>query len=90
MNGLHRDYTPQVTTEENAMLVAPFSQDESRATIYQMNHNTTPDPNGFPPEFYQVFWHAIKNDQMALFMKFDKGELPLHSLNFGTIILLRK
>ena len=90
MNELYRDDIPQVTTEENAMLVAPFSKDEVRAAINQMNYSTTPSPNGFPPEFHQVFWHEIKDDQMALFREFHKGELPLHILNFGTIILLQK
>ena len=32
----------------------------------------------------------IKGDLMALFEAFHRGELPLHSLNFGTIILLPK
>jgi hypothetical protein len=53
-----------------------------------MNHNTAPVPDGFPPEFYQVFWNVIKDDLMALFIDFHKGELPLHGLNFGTIILI--
>jgi hypothetical protein len=33
---------------------------------------------------------VIKDDLMALFTDFHKGELPLHSLNFGTIILIPK
>jgi hypothetical protein len=44
----------------------------------------------FPIEFYQTFWEVIKNDLMALFDDFHKGELPLYRLNFGTIILLPK
>jgi hypothetical protein len=35
--------------------------------IFQMNHNTA---DGFPPEFYQVFWIVIKDDLMALFIDF--------------------
>jgi hypothetical protein len=33
---------------------------------------------------------AIKVDLMARFDEFRKGTLPLHSLNFGTIILVPK
>ncbi|WVZ96489.1 hypothetical protein U9M48_042121 [Paspalum notatum var. saurae] len=62
--------------------------------MFQMKHNTAPGPDGgtdgFPPEFYQVFWSVIKEDLMALFADFHRGTLPLHSLNFGTIILLPK
>jgi hypothetical protein len=55
-----------------------------------MNHNTALGSDGFPLEFYQVFWNVIKDDLMALFTDFHKGELLLHSLNFGTIILISK
>ena len=55
-----------------------------------MEHNKAPGPDGFPAEFYQVFWDVIKEDLMALFQDFHQGTLPLHSLNFGTIILLPK
>ena len=55
-----------------------------------MEHNKAPGLDGFPPEFYQVFWHVIKDDLMALFDDFHNGTLPLHSLNIGTIILLPK
>ena len=55
-----------------------------------MEHNKAPGPDGFPAEFYQVFWDIIKEDLMALFKEFHQGNLPLQSLNFGTIILLPK
>jgi len=71
-------------------LVAEFTKEEIRGAIFQMNHKTVPGPDGFPPEFYQVFWNVIKDDLMPLFIDFNKGELPLHSLNFGTIILIPK
>ncbi|WVZ96321.1 hypothetical protein U9M48_041976 [Paspalum notatum var. saurae] len=63
---------------------------EVRRAIFDMKQNTAPGPDGFPPEFYQVFWNTIKDDLMAMFTEFHKGSLPLHSLNFGTIILLPK
>jgi hypothetical protein len=55
-----------------------------------MEHNKAPGPNGFPAKFYQAFWELIKDDLMTLFHDFYKGDLPLYSLNFGTIILLPK
>jgi hypothetical protein len=55
-----------------------------------MEHNKAPGLDGFPPEFYQVFWEDIKEDLMALFMDFKEGTLPLNRLIFGTIILLPK
>jgi hypothetical protein len=36
------------------------------------------------------FWETIKSDVMVMFLAFQRGELPLFHLNFGTIILLPK
>ena len=58
--------------------------------IFQMEHNKAPRPDGFSAEFYHAFWDTIKGDLMAMLSEFHKGELPLYSLNFGTIILLPK
>jgi hypothetical protein len=55
-----------------------------------MEHNKTLGPDGFPAEFYQVFWELIKDDLMPLFLEFHKGNLSLFSLNFGIITLLCK
>jgi hypothetical protein len=74
----------------NATLVSPFPKEEVRLAIFQMEHNKAPGPDGFPTKFYQTFWSLMKLDLMALFANFHKGDLPLYSLNFGTIILLPK
>jgi hypothetical protein len=61
-----------------------------REAIFQMKHNKAPGPDGFPVEFYQVFWSLIKDDLMAMFREFHRGRLPLFNLNFGTISLIPK
>jgi hypothetical protein len=81
---------PQVSDLENEFLTKPFTHEEVRAAIFQMEHNKAPGLDGFSPEFYQVFWGLIKNDLMALFSDFHQGTLPLNRLNFGNIILLPK
>jgi mannosylglycoprotein endo-beta-mannosidase len=47
---------PQVSDEENEVLIAEFTENEVREAIFQMEHNKAPGPDGFPAEFYQVFW----------------------------------
>jgi hypothetical protein len=79
-----------VSSEENDILTSIFTEKEVKAAIFQMEHNKAPGPDGFPTEFYQVFWEIIKIDLMALFYEFHKGDLPLFSLNFGIITLLSK
>ena len=81
---------PQVSLLENDALTQPFSEKEIKEAIFQMEHNKAPGPDGFPAEFYQVFWNVIKYDLLELFNDFHNGTLPLFSLNFGTIILLPK
>jgi hypothetical protein len=79
-----------VTQLEKDLLEAEFSEKEVREAIFGMKHNKAPGPDGFPAEFYQVFWSLIKNDLMAMFRDFHHGDLPLFSLNFGIITLLPK
>ena len=81
---------PQVSDFENDILTAEFAEAKVKAAIFQMEHNKAPGPDGFPAEFYQVFWEVIKVDLMAMFHDFHKEDLPLFSLNFGIITLLPK
>ena len=55
-----------------------------------MEHNKAPGPDGFPVEFYQVFWEVIKDDLLVLFADFHNEDLNLFSLNFGIITLIPK
>jgi mannosylglycoprotein endo-beta-mannosidase len=52
----HIQDIPQVSDEENEMLIAEFTENEVREEVFQMEHNKAPGPDGFPAEFYQVFW----------------------------------
>jgi hypothetical protein len=81
-----KDNIPQVLELENEMLIQSFSEEEVRKTVFQMEHNKAPGPDGFPAEFYQACWDIIKEDLMALFTEFHSVTLPLYSLNFDTII----
>ena len=81
---------PQVSPEENDILVADFTESEVREAIFQMENNKAPGPDGFPAEFYQVFWGVIKDDLLSLFYEFHKEALDLFSLNFGIISLIPK
>jgi mannosylglycoprotein endo-beta-mannosidase len=55
LDGLQTEDIPQVSALENELLTADFTEDEVRTAIFQMEHNKAPGPDGFPPEFYQVF-----------------------------------
>jgi hypothetical protein len=84
------DDIPRVSPEENALLTSPYSEEEIRKAVFQMEHNKAPGPDGFPAEFYQSFWDIIKVDLMDLFSELHLGQLDLFLINFGEIILLPK
>ena len=84
------DDIPQVSPEENNFLTSPYSEEEIRKAVFQMEHNKAPGPDGFPAEFYQSFWDIIKEDILELFAQLHSGQLDLFRINFGEIILLPK
>ena len=81
---------PQLTANDNDILVAPFSEKEVFDAIMQMKNNKAPGPDGFPAEFYKKCWHIIKGDLLPMFHYLFSGQLQLFHLNFGTITLLPK
>jgi hypothetical protein len=84
------DDIPQLSSEEKNLLSADFTEIEVEEVVMQMKKNKAPGPDGFPAEFYQVFWDTIKDDMMAMFYQLQTGNLPLFRLNFGIITLLPK
>jgi hypothetical protein len=79
-----------MSDEENDQLVKPFSEEEVRHAVFQMENNKALGPHRFPTEFYEACWNFIKEDLMALFLNFHDGALHLYRLNFGMIILIPK
>ena len=61
------DDIPQVSELENNILIAKFFEAEVKEAIFSMEHNKAPGLDGFPAEFYQVFWEVIKADLVATF-----------------------
>ena len=51
-----RDDIAQVSDEENSLLTATFSEEEVRRAVFQIEHNKAPGPDGFPAEFFPVFF----------------------------------
>ena len=81
---------PQVSSEENDILISPFTESKVRDVVFQMEHNKALGSNGFPVEFYQVFWEVIKDDLLPLFVELHSEALDLYNQNFGVITLIPK
>jgi hypothetical protein len=63
--------------EENADLIRPFSEEEVKYALFQMERNKATGPDGLPVEFFQKNWSVIKSDMMALFKEFREGEMDI-------------
>jgi hypothetical protein len=46
---------PQVPEEDNEVLTAPFSEEEVKMVVFDMEHNKAPGPDGFPLNFTNSF-----------------------------------
>jgi hypothetical protein len=79
---------PQLSSEEKELLSSDFTELEVMEAIMEMKKNKAPGPDGFPAEFYQVFWDIIKEDLVAMFFQLQASDLPLFKLNFSIITLL--
>jgi hypothetical protein len=49
-------YLKLYTHDENDALAAKFSKKAVCDAIFQMKHNKAPSLDGFPAQFYQLFW----------------------------------
>jgi hypothetical protein len=90
MDESRTDDIPQVSNDENTFLNAPFTEEEIRKAVFEMEHNKAPGPDGCLAEFYQHFWEVIKADLLEMFECLHAGHLDLFLLNFGEIVLLPK
>jgi hypothetical protein len=53
-----------VSGMDNYELTKPFSKEDIKKALYQMEKNKAAWPDGLPIEFYQVYWNVVKKDIM--------------------------
>ena len=84
------DENEWVQEYENEILTQPFSEEEIKEALFQMEKNKAAGPDSIPIEFYQSCWEIVKNDIIQLFDDFYNGLLDVSRLNYGVITLLPK
>jgi hypothetical protein len=87
--GLWKD-GEKVTDEDNHTLTQPFSEEEVKQALFQMEQNKASGPDCIPIEFYQKCWGIIKQEIMEMFSEFYEGNLNVNRINYGVITLLPK
>jgi hypothetical protein len=81
---------PKVSQDDNELLCKPFSEKEVKDALDQMEENKAARPDKIPIEFYQSYWHIVKDDVVQLFDDFFNQKVNSSRVNYGVITLLPK
>jgi mannosylglycoprotein endo-beta-mannosidase len=79
-----------LTEEDRVEMDKPFTEEEIKNVVDQMEKNKAAGPDSFPIEFYQACWDIIKQDLMLIFSDFHQDKIDLARINYGVITLLPK
>jgi mannosylglycoprotein endo-beta-mannosidase len=88
-SGLWKD-GEKVTVYENVELIKPFTEEEIKNALFQIETNKAAGPDGIQIEFYQKCWDTIKRDIVEMFEDFHSGKMDISRINCGIITLLPK
>eukprot|EP00253_Pinus_taeda_P027195 PITA_27195 len=79
-----------VTDEDNAELSKPVTEEEIIKTIWSMDSDKAPGPDGFTIHFYKVCWDIIKNDLQKMIRGFMSKAKVGGSTNSTYLALIPK
>ena len=89
-NSFFENVTPKISETEKQSCEGLISEKECADALKQMANNKTPGLDGFPVEFYKVFWLDLKSILIDSFnYAYEKGELSLDQKR-GVITLIPK
>ncbi|XP_074288211.1 uncharacterized protein LOC141613378 [Silene latifolia] len=81
---------PKLDSFQQDFLSQPFTANDVEKAFFDMQPNKSPGPDGFPPKFYQLFWHTIKADITSAILGFlNSGHIP-PAWNNTHIVLIPK
>ncbi|RVW35158.1 Transposon TX1 uncharacterized 149 kDa protein [Vitis vinifera] len=76
--------------ESTIWLDRPFSEEEVRMAVFQLNKEKAPSPDGFTIAVYQECWDVIKEDLMRVFLEFHTNGIINKSTNATFIAMVPK
>jgi hypothetical protein len=84
------DGIPKMLQADNRLLCKPFSEEEIKIALRQMEKNKATGLDKIPIEFYQHCWAIVKKDIVQLFYNFFHRRVDISKINYGIITLLPK
>ncbi|XP_026417385.1 uncharacterized protein LOC113312866 [Papaver somniferum] len=84
------DIPEVITKEDHEMIEAIPSEDEIKATIFAMDQDSAPGPDGFSGCFYRACWNIINQDVVEAIQFCWKRRFIPKGLNSNFLVLLQK
>ncbi|WCJ18474.1 Retrovirus-related Pol polyprotein from type-1 retrotransposable element R2 [Euphorbia peplus] len=79
-----------VSMEENLLLTRSPSDEDIRNSIFSMDRDSAPGPDGFSGIFYHAFWDIVGPDVCRMVKSFFDTGFVLPGLNSNIMVLLPK
>ena len=83
------DWSP-IFEESVSRLNSLFTEEEISRTIFQLDRDKAPGPDGFTIVVFQDCWDVIKEDLVRVFAEFHRSGIINQSTNASFIVLLPK
>jgi len=77
-----------ISKEQNHFLTKRISEEEVKAAFFHLKPFGALGPDGFPPRFFQHFWHLVKDESMVVVVESFTSRKMLRSLNHTFLALL--
>ncbi|XP_026433827.1 uncharacterized protein LOC113331322 [Papaver somniferum] len=82
---------PQVITDEDQLMLDAIPEDEeTKVTVFSMDPDSSPGPDGFSRCFYRACWHIIKEDVIQAIQFCWRRRFIPNGLNSNFLVLLPK
>lgn len=81
---------PRVTSEMNASLLCPITEEVVRGALFQMHPSKSLRPDGMSPLFYQKFWHIVGGEVVDVVRSFFEFGRLLKEVCFTHVVLVPK
>jgi hypothetical protein len=77
-----------LSSSDAQTLISPFSLNEIKSALWDLDYNSSPGPDGFGPAFYKKKWDLLRFDILSLFNNFLFSYDDLRRINKSYIVLI--
>ena len=81
---------PQLTPEDVALLMCPFSDEEIKQAMFSFANDKSPGPDGFNAEFFKTYWSTVGEGVIQAVQRFFTTGHLLKEWNRTLLILIPK